>query len=197
MKIFRVISAEEAASVCGKLADWAEGKARTEALTGTVKRNEEILDHPLLATLGQKLHAKIQLDAIPLKSYRKFSRYRPGQQYHAHTDAPWMGDVRTDLSCTLWLNDDYEGGELVIGGRKVRGKPGECILYDCGSIHEVLPVTSGERIAMVAWIQSRIRDSAERALIGDFRRWLRQFEGNPEFLEGSRIYSAILRRWIE
>lgn len=195
---------EQARMLAAQLKDgaWVQGKARTRELTGTTKQNDEILNHVALQMLGKRIvsHPDIQIDHIPLKLHPpKFSRYTPGQHYKLHTDAPWMGQTRTDLSCTLWLSDDYEGGDLVIGGDPVKGAPGECLVYECGVPHEVTPVTSGERICAIAWIQSRIRDPQKRRLISDFRKFLCRFEGNDQqaFLDGGQIYSALLRMWIE
>ena len=126
MKFYKVLPPEDAmslASTARKLS-WDTGKARTDALTGTVKQNEEILSNEVLETIGQRIvsHHDIQLDAIPKQMHKpKFSRYKEGARYQRHTDAPWMGDTRTDLSCTLWLSSDYDGGELVINGEAFRG----------------------------------------------------------------------------
>jgi len=211
VKLYTILSP----NVAGKMAkaamdmEWEAGKARTKELTGTVKQNLEILSSSnrvaeiLLKDVGVKMmsHASIQLDCIPLMIHTpKFSKYAGGGHYKTHTDAPWMGSTRTDLSCTLWLSepDAYEGGELCIGGNTFKGKPGEALIYECGVPHEVRPVTKGERVCVVTWIQSRIRDSAKRKLISDFRKWLAKMESNPTlFSEGSTIYSALLRRWME
>ena len=204
MQIYRVMSAASAAAICDvlKTEEWAQGRARTPALTGTVKQNEEILQHAALTRIGKALinHGEIQLATIPLKLHApKFSRYSKGAHYGRHTDAPWMGETRTDLSCTLWLNDDYEGGALSIAGQRIRGMPGECVIYDCGEPHEVEEVTAGERLCVITWIQSRIRDAHKRRLVTDMRRFLSRFEtSHPEwFVDGGRVHSALIRMWME
>ena len=111
-----------------------------------------------------------------------------------------MGSTRTDLSCTVFLSDpnSYEGGELVVNGEAVKGRAGEAIVYDCGSIHEVAEVTEGERICAVTWIQSRIRDMSKRKLVSEYRRFVEQLKGQPEmYLEAGRFNSALLRMWSE
>lgn len=202
MKMYQILSKEEALAVAEKTRtlEWSQGKARTKELTGTVKQNSEILDHVTLQAIGKRIinNAAIQLDHIPLKLHPpKFSRYSDGQHYAIHTDAPWMNVTRTDLSCTLWLSDDYDGGELIVGGQPFRGEPGQCLIYNCGQPHEVKPVTRGARICAVTWIQSRIRDPIKREYASDFRKFLSNFEDSPLFLEGGRLYSALLRRWVE
>ena len=203
MDLYRVLPPEQALGVAEKLRGigWAAGKARTKELTGTVKQNGEILDHVLLDEIGKRIinHPEIQMAAIPLKCHKpKFSRYGEGQHYKQHTDAPWMGSTRTDLSCTLWLNDDYEGGDLAINGKAFRGKPGEALVYECGELHEVTPVTSGERICAITWIQSRVRCPRKRRLVSDLRRAMRHMtDQSPAFLETGRVHSALLRMWSE
>ena len=204
MRIYRVMSADQASAICDvlKSGEWQQGRARTKELTGTVKQNEEILKHETLDRIGKLVanNPAIQLDHIPLQVHSpKFSRYSIGAHYGRHTDAPWMGTTRTDLSCTLWLNDDYEGGVLNINGTRLKGKPGECVIYDCGAPHEVEEVTAGERVCVITWIQSRIRDAHKRQLVSKMRKFLGKFEKTDHdlFVEGGQIHSALIRMWME
>jgi len=204
MNIYEILPEKEAVEIAKKvslLKDWDQGKARTKELTGTTKQNEEILSHSTLHDIGKLIAAnsEFQLDCIPLKMHPpKYSRYKKGQHYKLHTDAPWMGQTRTDLSCTLFLSRDYKGGELVIDGKSYKGRPGEAIIYECGLPHEVLPVTEGERICVITWIQSRIRDPHKRKIVSDMRKFLANFEDDQKmFVQGGRIHSALLRMWIE
>jgi len=209
MNGYRLIDEEAAKAVCEQLSvlEWKEGRARTDSLTGTVKQNLEILpEDGIQKTMAKNLanrilgHTQIQRDHLPLQLHApKFSKYTNGGHYKDHTDAPWMGDVRTDLACTVWLNDDYEGGELCVGGKMLKGKPGECVVYECGQIHHVNPVTKGERICAIAWIQSRVRDPMKRQIVSNLRSLLSKFETDHQdwFLEGAAVHSALLRRWSE
>ena len=93
------------------------------------------------------------------------SKTTNGGHYGPHLDNALMASgeqrLRTDLSFTLALTapESYEGGELVIQmpGTTERVKPaaGDLVLYPSTAIHEVIPVTSGERIVCVGWIQSK------------------------------------------
>lgn len=203
MTFYRILSEDESSKVAerAKQLAWSSGKARTPELEGTIKKNSEVLDDTVLRMIGQRIvqHPDVQLDAIPLKYHKpKFSRYAAGDYYRRHTDAPWMGDSRTDLSCTLWLNGDYDGGELVIDGKSYRGEPGQAIIYNCGLPHEVKPVRQGERLCVITWIQSRVRCPIKRELCTDFRRFLSRIENNQSlFVDGGKIHSALLRMWSE
>ena len=211
MQFYKVLSQEVAKEILGSVnvMDWSVGQARTKELTGTVKQNKEILHTEsdkaqlLLRAIAKKImaHNGISLDCIPLMiSTPKFSKYTDGEHYKVHTDSPWMGTTRTDLSCTLFLSDPstYEGGELCVDGNKIKGQQGEIAVYECGKPHEVIPVTKGERVCVVTWIQSRIRDKTKRKIISDFRKWLAKMEDNEKlFFEGNVIYSSLLRRWME
>lgn len=103
-------------------------------------------------------------------------KYSGGMTYGAHADAAYMpmpngSLLRSDISCTVWLNDpaSYQGGELVIhlGGREIPIKcpPGWAVVYPSTQLHEVKPVTSGERLVSITFIESLIPDAEKRAMV--------------------------------
>ena len=57
---------------------------------------------------------------------------------------------------------DYEGGELEIETgnmtHKVKLNAGDMVIYPSMYMHNVLPVSKGERIACVGWFASHIKD---------------------------------------
>jgi PKHD-type hydroxylase len=101
------------------------------------------------------------------------SKYNSGKYYGWHVDSPAMGTppVRTDLAMTIFLSDPttYEGGELVIQSEagNVTFKPakGDAILYPCQYLHCVNEIKNGERVAAVTWIQSNVKDAAQRQIL--------------------------------
>ena len=101
------------------------------------------------------------------------SRYRGGMTYGTHVDDPVMNGNRTDLSFTLSLSeaDSYTGGELVmedtLEDRAIKLHAGDMVLYPTSSLHRVEPVTDGERMAVVGWITSWVRDPARREILHD------------------------------
>lgn len=102
-------------------------------------------------------------------------RYVPGMKYGAHADSALiqLGNfrLRSDLSCTVFVNDAsaYEGGELsiVIGNQAIafKGAAGEAIVYPSTTLHEVVPVRSGERLVSITFIQSCIADAHQRTQV--------------------------------
>ena len=103
------------------------------------------------------------------------ARYTPGMHYGAHSDAAFLPigqrPLRSDLSCTLFIGapETYQGGELSIrlGGRSVdfKGKPGSAVIYPSNTLHEVKPVTGGERLVGLTFIESMIPDGVNRELL--------------------------------
>ncbi len=102
-------------------------------------------------------------------------RYEPGMKYGAHADAALIqvasGRLRSDLSCTVFVNDPatYEGGELAIavGNQMIpfKGAPGEAIVYPSTTLHEVIPVRSGQRLVSITFIESYIADQHQRTQV--------------------------------
>ncbi|HET9106151.1 MAG TPA: Fe2+-dependent dioxygenase [Steroidobacteraceae bacterium] len=102
-------------------------------------------------------------------------RYGEGMSYGAHVDAAFLTvgaqPLRSDVSCTIFINDpaEYSGGELTVylGSQKVgiRGKPGQAVLYPSTTLHQVMPVTSGERTVMISFIESHIPEQGQRELL--------------------------------
>lgn len=136
-----------------------------------------------------------------------FSRYKPGMSYGTHVDNALMGRERTDVSFTLFLSDPdtYDGGELIIetasGEDAVKLPAGSVFTYPSSTLHRVAPVTRGERLALVGWARSYIRDPSQRELLFDLdtaRRTLFNREGaSAEFDLISKSSANLLRMWID
>src|SRR5579872_7200658 len=169
LQIPRILTLEQAGELNRALekADWADGRETAGYLSSRVKGNEQLSErHPLALKLGDMLldklgrNAQFMSAALPLKIVPPlFNRYRDGQAYGNHVDGgvrPVAGSpqrVRTDLSATLFLSDpaDYDGGELLVednfGSRGIKLAAGDMVLYPGTSVHQVMPVTRGVRIA--------------------------------------------------
>ena len=136
------------------------------------------------------------------------TRYRPGMKYGVHSDAAFIrmpgGELRSDLSCTIFLGnpDEYEGGALHIrsGDADIRIKlrAGEAIIYPSDTLHEVEPVTKGERLVAITFIQSRIQDPFRRNLLFDLHE-VAALEGlkmeYDNFARLQLVQNQLLRYW--
>ena len=149
-------------------------------------------------------HPVFSLYARPARwSPLMFNRYRGGDAYGFHVDDPVMGEVRTDLSFTLFLSDPetYEGGALLIDGldgeREVKLSVGSLVLYPTGALHRVTPVTSGERLAAVGWIQSLIRRADEREILFDLGRTRASLPDGEARLTLDKAIGNLVRLWGE
>ncbi len=84
----------------------------------------------------------------------ELTRYKKDGYYGPHVDA--SGRRPRELSCSMILNDEYEGGQFAFFDRQVtlNLKKGDIIIFPSNFMypHEVLPVTSGTRYALVTWI---------------------------------------------
>lgn len=135
-------------------------------------------------------------------------RYTSEMRYGAHADAAFLQlgaqALRSDLSATIFISDpaSYEGGALAIqlGSRteRFKGAPGTAIVYPSDMLHEVEPVTAGERLVAITFIQSRIADNFRRELLYDLNE-VAALEGlgmKPEnFARLQLVQANLLRHW--
>jgi PKHD-type hydroxylase len=138
------------------------------------------------------------------------SRYRPGMHYGRHVDNGVMGSespVRSDIAVTLFLCEPsaYEGGELVIhtsfGRQQVKLSLGSAVVYPASSLHEVAPLTRGERLCAVTWVQSLVRDPARREVIYELdlvRRLLHEKQPDAEETHlVQKNHANLMRMWSD
>jgi PKHD-type hydroxylase len=137
-----------------------------------------------------------------------FSRYGAGETYGTHVDDTLMwaqggGSMRSDLSFTLFLSepDVYEGGALRLdaldGEREVKLPAGSVVLYPTGVLHRVEPVTEGERVACVGWLQSLVRREDQRELLFDLARVRARTPDGEDRLLLDKSVGRLLRMWGE
>lgn len=137
------------------------------------------------------------------------SKYTANMNYGMHVDSPLMGSqftIRTDVGMTLFLSDpdSYEGGELLVltetGEVKFKLPPGDAIIYPTTKLHQVLPITSGERLAAVTWMQCAVRNPAHRELLHTLNQTaasISQQGMKDEHLAIQQVYANLVRMWAE
>lgn len=91
----------------------------------------------------------------------QFTNYQaPGGKYGRHVDSNLNIPVRK-LSVSIQLTDPskYEGGELYLyhdeKGEVMKKEQGTLILFPSYTLHEVMPVTKGERNSLVSWVTGK------------------------------------------
>jgi PKHD-type hydroxylase len=212
-----VLDAEEAARISAALAGapFRDGKLTAGPAARKVKSNVQADGsdervRALAADVRSALEASdvFRLYARPARwSKLLFSRYGPGDAYGMHADDATMaaedgGRLRTDLSFTLFLAppETYEGGALVVDGldgeREVKLPAGGVVIYPTGALHRVQPVTAGQRVACVGWIQSLVRREDERELLFDLGRVRASLPDGEARLLLDKSIGNLLRLWI-
>jgi PKHD-type hydroxylase len=202
-------------------ADWVDGRVTAGYQSSRVKDNLQLPeDHPAARALGEMILTALQRNplfisaALPLRIFPPlFNQYEGGQSFGSHVDnairqvtgTPFR--IRTDLSATLFLSqpDEYDGGELAVedtyGVHTVKLPAGHLVLYPSTSLHHVRPVTRGARIASFFWIQSLVRDDAERTLLFDLdtaiQRLSTEAPDHAAAVQLTGVYHNLVRRWAE
>jgi len=75
--------------------------------------------------------------------------------FRAHRDNTTRGTAHRRFAVSLFLNDGYEGGQLVFDeyGQATYGAPaGGAVVFSCSMLHEALPVTSGRRYMFLPFL---------------------------------------------
>ena len=218
-----VLTAEQVAHARRILdnADWVDGRVTAGHQSARAKDNMQLPEsHPAARELGEMIltalggNALFISAALPSRVFPPlFNRYQGGQSFGTHVDnairqVTGTGHrIRTDLSATLFFSqpDEYDGGELMVedtyGTHSVKLSAGHMILYPSTSLHHVRPVTRGARLASFFWIQSMVRDDAERTLLFDLdtgiQRMAEEQAANQASVQLTGVYHNLLRRWAE
>ena len=201
-------------------ADWVDGRATTGDQGALVKKNQQVdTRSPLYGELQNRVLAALNRSslffaaALPKTlSSPLFNRYQQSETYGFHVDGAVRsqaqgGWMRTDLSATLFLSapESYDGGELVVndtyGQHTVKLPAGDLVLYPSSSLHCVMPVTQGVRVASFLWIQSMIRDDKNRAMLFELDKNIQSLKArhgeSNEILSLLNLYHNLLREWSE
>jgi PKHD-type hydroxylase len=200
---------------------WVDGRATAGHQGAHVKRNLQIAEGSSVAReLGATVLAALERHplflsaALPAQIYPPmFNRYEAASAmtFGDHVDGavrllPGTGaKIRTDISATLFLSapGDYDGGELQVhdtyGMHSAKLPAGDLVLYPSTSVHRVTPVTRGTRTACFFWVQSLIRDDAQRALLFDLDmsivRLVQDVPGHAALVTLTGSYHNLLRMW--
>ncbi len=169
------------------VAEYDDGRTTARGMAVEVKANRQVSRRwPRIGSLDAILETALRRsglfrEALSPSGYSQpiYSKYGVGDGYGPHVDAVMSGmpPIRQDISMTIFLSppESYAGGELCLhhsGAERQSTKltAGWAYAYPTTVIHEVLPVTAGERRVAVLWVQSFFRDSDIREMVADLRR---------------------------
>jgi PKHD-type hydroxylase len=218
-----VLNPDELAHFRAVMADarWVDGNVTSGHQSSQAKYNEQLPEESAEAReLGERILQALARSplffsaALPKQVFPPlFNRYGPGMTFGNHVDAAIRSHpvqpvrIRTDLSATLFLvePDSYDGGELLVedtyGVQKVKLPAGDMVLYPATSLHRVAPITRGTRVASFFWIQSMIRDDAQRTLLFDLDmaivKMTQAAPNEAALVSLTGVYHNMLRMWAE
>ena len=92
-----------------------------------------------------------------------------------------------------------EGG---YGVQEVKLAAGDMVLYPATSLHNVTPVTRGERVGCFFWVQSMVRDLAARSVLFDLDQAVQAHAaehglGHPLTVQLTGVYHNMIRLWSD
>ena len=218
-----LFSREQVEQIRQKLdsAEWVDGRVTAGHQSMLAKDNMQIPEgHPVAKEVGELILQTLGQNplfisaALPMKVFPPlFNHYSGGQSFGTHIDNAirhlkgTSHRVRSDLSATLFFSnpDEYDGGELVVedtyGTHSVKLPAGHLILYPSTSLHHVRPVTRGARTCSFFWVQSMMRDDAERTLLFDLDSAIQRLNSDvpdhPAAIQLTGVYHNLVRRWAE
>jgi PKHD-type hydroxylase len=200
---------------------WVDGRVSAGYQGAPVKFNEQVDERSDVAAQCQAIvlaalerHPLFISAVLPNEVYPPmFNRYGAGMAFGAHVDGsvrihPHTGrKLRTDVSATLFLSspDEYDGGELVVhdayGAHRAKLAAGDLVVYPATSLHEVTPITRGRRVAAFFWVQSLVRDDAQRTLLFELDTAIQRLNATGADAQARRslvgVYHNLMRQWSE
>lgn len=181
----------------------------------TAKQNLQLHDQSSYQKSSQLLiqalgaHEGFRNFAMPIAiAPPMLTRYEPGMRYGAHTDAAFIplpsGPIRPELHDLRQRSGRISGGELVIhlGTRSIpfKGAAGSAIVYPSDTLHEVAPVTQGQRLVAITFIQSRVADPFRREMFYEVNE-IAALEGlgmRPENFTRMQLFQQrLMRYWAD
>ncbi len=136
------------------LSDWRL-KRRSDVAVGVPEVRELIRDHIVRRLVG------------PIERYFQFKVTRMDRyivacydsavaaHFHRHRDNVNAGAEHRRFALSINLNKDFEGGDLMFpefGRKTYRPSEGGALVFSCGALHQVTPVTKGKRYAFLAFM---------------------------------------------
>jgi len=151
----------------GKVTSLVHGEQVERVYESLKKRRDHRLSdpvvlRPLLALIARRLAPELD-KAFHYRAF-KFDRVliacydaERGDYFRRHRDNQTPTTATRRFALTLNLNsDEYEGGELIFpeyGDYRYKPATGAAVLFSCSLLHEALPVTVGQRFALLSFLR--------------------------------------------
>jgi predicted 2-oxoglutarate/Fe(II)-dependent dioxygenase YbiX len=150
------------------MSDWRL-KRRSDVAVGAPEVRELIRDHVarrLAGPIERYFQFKVtRMDRYVVACYDS----AVGAHFHRHRDNVNAGAQHRRFALSINLNNDFEGGDLVFpefGTRAYRPPEGGALVFSCGALHQITPVTKGRRYAFLAFMygeEDAVRREANNA----------------------------------
>ena len=128
-----------------------------EVFASAVRNNTRVMvdDFALAALVWERARGGLPIfldgrQAIAMNERFRYYRYRPGQRFNWHADAPFLrsnGEI-SQLSFITYLNDDFSGGETAVTETVITPKRGMALFFLHELLHEGRAVTHGTKYVM-------------------------------------------------
>ena len=151
----------------GRVTSLVEGERVDRVYESLKKRRDHRLNdpavlRPLLALIARRLAPELD-KAFHYRAF-KFDRVliacydaERGDYFRRHRDNQSPATATRRFALTLNLNsDEYQGGELIFpeyGDYRYKPASGAAVLFSCSLLHEALPVTAGQRFALLSFLR--------------------------------------------
>jgi PKHD-type hydroxylase len=220
LHIQNLLNGQEISAVLALInqSNFVDGKATASSAAASVKNNLQI---PKNGSVEAQQISSIVMTAISRNPMVQsaimpkmmlppiISKYERGMEYGMHVDSPLMGEeytIRTDVGITLFLSDPstYEGGELKIlsevGEVTYKLPLGDAIIYPTTRLHQVMPISSGVRLAAVTWMQCVVKDAKQREILHALNTALNNIQkssNSEDYTALQQVYANLIRMWSE
>lgn len=129
-----------------------------EVVNITTDQENKHIDEQIFTSVNkifEFLYKKYTNMSVKTDTGYELLKYNEGGFYTQHIDS-FENNYR-EISCSICLNDDYEGGEFAFFDKKVKYKlkKGSAILFPSNFMfpHQILPVTKGTRYSIITWLK--------------------------------------------
>ena len=189
---------------------WVDGRNTTTGVFKTLKKSVEMdgearYTKQMTQEVVQKL---INNDEVEKRCFIHsvngllINKYETGGHYGGHYDSPEIGGTSHNFSFTIFLNENFKGGELVVEDKIIKPKQGHIYIYPSDKFHSVNEVQQGTRFAIVGWIKSKylqdhIRESIRNML--DVREFLLDTQGmnDQNYVKANKTVINLMRNYTQ